>query len=317
MFPCRRLTALLLIAVLVGCGGTEPEMLVPAADPGILPTIGEAATLDLGTWNLEWFGDPGNGPADEGLQVTNIGRVLAASEVDIWAVQEVVGEAHFQSLVAGLPGFSGLLANDPRVVRGPAYYNGFGGNEQKVGLIFREAAVEIVSAAVVLTESDDEFAGRPPLEVRFRVRLGGVSEEIVVLALHAKAGAGEADYLRRQGAADALKLYLDTVHPSTPVAVLGDFNDDMDVSIFGGNPPPYLGLLSDSASYRVPTLAISEAGVASTVNYPDVVDHHLVTDELWSRYIVGSAAALRFGNVIEDYGETTSDHYPVVSRYRF
>lgn len=303
---------------LAACGGAEPETLVPRAGEEIrLPTVGRPETLDLGTWNLEWFGDPGNGPDDEGIQLANIGRVLAASEVDIWAVQEIVGEAHFQNLVDRLPGFSGLLANDRRVDGGAAHYNDFGGNEQKVGLIFRDAAVELISARVVLTENDHEFAGRPPLEVRLGVKLGATAQEVVVLALHAKAGAREADYLRRRAGAHALKDHLDAVHPSTAVAVLGDFNDDMDVSIFGGNPPPYLPLLTDTASYQVPTLAISESGVASTVNYPDVVDHHLVTDELWARYIPGSSAVLPLGSAIERYGETTSDHYPVVSRYRF
>ena len=36
-----------------------------------VPGKGSATTLDIASWNIEWFGDTGNGPSNETLQLQN------------------------------------------------------------------------------------------------------------------------------------------------------------------------------------------------------------------------------------------------------
>lgn len=312
-------TLLLLLAA--GCGGsggpdapTGPEPEEPILAP--LPALGADGTLELGTWNLEWFGDPGNGPDDEARQLRRVAHVLRDLEVDVWSVQEVVGPDHFRALLDSVPGYAGFLADDPSVDGGAAFYSDFGGNELKVGLVYRASEVRVDSARVILREEDHAFAGRPPVEVHLTMGAGGAERPLVVVLLHAKAGAGADDRARRETGAAALKAYLDGTFPDAAVAVLGDFNDDVDESIRAGAPSPYRTFVEDGAAYRFLTASLSAADASSTVFYSDVIDHHLATDELAADFVPGSAVVVPADAHVPEYGETTSDHYPVVTVFR-
>jgi hypothetical protein len=319
----RSLPSLLVAATVLAAGachsttapGTPLALQARATAVTAVPVLGTDSTLEVGSWNLEWFGDPGNGPDDEDRQLENIRTVIDGLDMDLWSVQEVVDEDHFTRLLDALPAYDGFLANDPFVADGPAYYNDFGGNELKVGLLYRPSVVTIDSARVILTENDHHFAGRPPVKVHLSVHERADPVELVVVLLHAKAGARSDDRDRRETGANALKAYLDTRYPDRRVMVVGDFNDDVDTSITRGEPSPYRSFIDDAASYLFPTAELSAAGVTSTVFYSDVIDHHLVTDELAADYVPGSAHAFPGELYLDDYGETTTDHYPILVRY--
>ncbi len=276
-----------------------------------IPALGDSATLDIGCWNVEWFGSPEFDPADDALQLTRVTATLRALRLDVYGLVEVVAAGPFRALVNSLPGYAGVLASDASVRGGAAAYEGW---EQKPALVYRTAAVELDSARVVLADHDEEFAGRPPLEAHLRITVGGVTERLVVLVVHMKAGAGTGDRDRRQVAAAALKAYLDGHFPADRVLVIGDFNDDVDASIAGGA-SPYAAFIADTTRWRVPTAALSAAGISSTTGYPDMIDHQLWSDEAWAGYVPGSAAVVPLDDWIPDYGATTSDHFPVVARY--
>ncbi len=317
----RLLPSLLLLASLAAsCGrtpeepaGPEPEPgPVPPAEPIVIPPRGMDATLDLGTWNLQWFGSSSNGPSNESLQLSNVRDVIAGSDLDIWGLVEVVGSSRFQTLVSELPGYAGLLANDPSVKDGAFYYSI---NEQKVGLLYKTSLASVVSARLILTSHDSDFAGRPPLEVLMRVSLNDHTEDLVVIALHAKAFNDEAAWLRRSNASQALHAYLDSTWPSTKVMVLGDWNDDVDTSITPGMASPYQNFVDDSLDYSFPTRSLSDSLISTTLSYPDAIDHQLVSNELQVDYVSGSVEAYRVDSYIPNYRNTTSDHLPVLSRY--
>jgi hypothetical protein len=87
------------------------------------------------------------------------------------------------------------------------------------------------------------------------------------------------------------------------------------------NASPFTNFLEDPDHYRFITQGLG-AGARTTVAYPSVIDHHLVSDELFGSYLDGSVHVERPdqpGHVpyIPEYGRTTSDHYPTVARYRF
>lgn len=312
------------LTMLAGCkvltdvpGAEQAASIRPIPRYATVPAQGTASSLDIGNWNIEWFGDPANGPTNDALQVTNVRDVIAGADLDIWGFQEVVDTVEWNQLKGGLTGYSGILANEPIVVNGPAYYSGFSNTEQKVAIMYKSSIATLVGAKIILTANDYDFAGRPPMEVTLRVTLNGVTENLVFIVLHNKCCSDETSWQRRQNASVALKNYLDTTYPTQKVWVIGDWNDDTDVSITPGMATPWANFLSDPARYTFPTKALSDAGISSSVGYPDFIDHQLFTNETGATYIASSASILRADNYITNYGTTTSDHYPVYSRYDF
>lgn len=291
----------------------------PDAAPGEssgVPARGTATTLDIASWNIEWLGDTSHGPTNEALQLSNARDVIGGTDFDLWGLAEIVTTAQLDSLLDQLPGYDGFLANDARVVGGPAYYSDFGNLEQKVGLLYKASIFSVVGASVILTQEDHAFAGRPPLEVTLRASLGGATQDMVVIVMHAKCCADLDSYQRRVDASNALKAYLDATYPAQKVWVIGDWNDDLATSITSGQPSPYQNFVADGARYTVETETLSSANVGSTVSFSSMIDHHMASDEAAATYVAGSVEVYRVDTYVPSYGSTTSDHYPVLSRYR-
>ena len=307
-------------ALLGACESVPPTAasLAPPPAPRLatVPAQGSASTLDIGNWNIEWYGDAANGPSNESLQQSNVRDVIAGADLDIWGLAEVVTKSAFDTLVARLPGYAGLLANDPAVVNGPQYYSDFSNAEQKVALVYKTSIATVRSAQIILTQNDYDFAGRPPMEVKLGVTLNGATEDLVVIVLHMKSGADGTSWQRRQNAGIALKNYLDATYPTQKVIVIGDWNDDVDTSILAGSPTPFANFVSDNARYNFPAKVLSDAGGTSEVNYAgSLIDQQLLTNELLADYVAGSVEVFRADQYIASYGTSTTDHYPVLSRY--
>ncbi|RKH55817.1 hypothetical protein D7W81_35425 [Corallococcus aberystwythensis] len=144
------------------------------------------------------------------------------------------------------------------------------------------------------------------------------------MVLHMKAYADSPSYARRQGAAACLKDYMDTSLPTQNVMVLGDWNDDVDESIYylpaqypdpaKPAPSPYANLVNDPARYKFLTQPLSESGERSTVSNSQFIDHQLVTNEL-AKYYVAPTKVIKPG--VANYKNTTSDHYPIFSQFNF
>ncbi len=283
----------------------------------VVPAKGSSSTLDIASWNIEWFGDTANGPTNESLQLQNARAVIAGADMDIWGVAEIVSLAQWNSLKAQLPGYAGFIAKEPNVINGAAFYSGFNNAEQNVGILYKTSVATVTDARVILTANDFDFGGRPPLQVTLRVMINGTIENIVVIVLHAKCCSDSASWTRRRNAANALKSYLDTNFPTQKVWVIGDFNDDVDASITPGSASPYANFVNDAARYRFPTKALSDSGTPSTTSFPDTIDHHLNSNEANASYIAGSVEAFRVDQFISNYDATTSDHFPVLTRYTF
>ena len=274
-------------------------------------TIDGGIALTVGCWNLNWFADPAQpdggylGPRDNSLQATNVLTALRAKpDVDLWGIEEIVGTTEFSQVVAGLPGFAVLYATD--VQAGTFYYSA---TEQKVALLYRTAKVTVVSARLILTTASYDFAGRPPLEVL--VNVGG--KQFYVIVMHMKALADLDGYTRRGASAVDLKDYLDTTHPTDKVMVIGDWNDDVDVSTYMSSPTPFANFVTDSTHYKFGTKELSDANRRTTASFSATIDHQMFNNALFTSYVTGSAAVIIPS--ITNYASTTSDHYQVTTRY--
>ncbi len=311
----RAVPVLLFLIAVAACSPSDDA----SRSTGAVPSAGEVraassatGTLEIASWNIEWFGDPGNGPSNEAQQAQNARDVIVSTDAEIWGVAEIVDEAQWDRLKAELPAYDGVLANARAVSgRGAAYT----ATEQKVGILFKRDVASMVRARLILQQSDRDFAGRPPLEVTFRVTMNGVSEELVCIVLHMKARQDEESWSRRASASRALKRYLDDTYPSQRVIVMGDWNDGVTRSITIGKPSPFAPFMNDTARYHFVTHSLDARGVSSTVGNRSMVDHHLVSNELAADELANSARVLTKFRTVRDFRRSTSDHYPVLSQY--
>ena len=80
----------------------------------------------------------------------------------------------------------------------------------------------------------------------------------------------------------------------------------------------YSSFTTDNVNFFSPTLALSLAGKKSTVSYNDVIDHVMLSNEMQPYYLPSTANILTdVASLISNYGKTTTDHYPVFTRYQF
>ncbi len=301
----------------------------------------KSQTLDITTYNLEFFGtdvkDTGGtefGPIDDALQVTNVTTVLQNIGADIFAVQEVADDAAFNQLVSNLPGFSGMLANkwsysfDPPDANFPP---------QKIGFIYNSSTVQLVNSRVMFSQLYDAVragnsgllpgypttassfwsSGRLPFMATFDVTIGGLTKRVRVVNIHAKSGSAAADYNRRKYDVKVLHDSLVANYANDNIILLGDYNDDVDVSIGAPTNPEstYKVFADNTTQFNLLTLAISQTGAFSFPSSSSFLDHLTTSNELTNSYVGNSITVEDPRTYISNYVNTTSDHLPVSARF--
>ena len=293
-------------------------------------SIDPATTLEVVNWNVEWFGSAGFGPTNEHQQEQNVRTILQQMNADIYALSEVVDEARLARVVSELDGYSYVIGNFGSHVNPPDPSGGSVADAQKLAFVYKTSVFSNVTARPFInnqntssTSYNNWSSGRYPFLMSADVTLNCVTKPVSFILVHAKANTSPTNvsYARRQAAAVELHDSLETYFADAHVIVLGDFNDDLDRTITDGINPPvssYKVFTDDHADFFSPTLALSEAGKKSTVSYNDVIDHVMITNDIQPYYIPGSATILTdAANLVNNYGSTTSDHYPVFTRYQF
>lgn len=280
--------------------------------PEVSSTVAADGILEAVTWNIEWYGSDANGPDDELKQTKNILQITDSLRADLYALQEISNQRSLDSLTKYMSGYKGFVAN---------YIN----YNQRMAFLYNTEAIDSVSSGA-LTEGQDEYdwaSGRFPLYFSFNYKYQGNIILIYALVIHGKANTGnsqekEEAYNRRKRAAESLYAYLQSERPEVHILILGDFNDDVDVTIYNGiSPSPYQDFLTNEESFRAVTKPISENGESSYLagNYTDLIDHIIISDELFTNYSSGSAEIFKADSFIENYVSTTSDHLPVWAKF--
>lgn len=297
-------------------------------------TYDAAKTLEVVNWNLEWFGSTvtGQGPTDVELQQTNVTAVLRALAADVYALQEVVDTVRLRNLTTTLSAQSGVPYSYKI-----ADFGSYGDNAadpdyagtQKLAFIYRRDVVRptLFQGLLRCTQAQDCPAfsawasGRFPYLMAADVTLDGVTKRVNFVGIHAKANFSASsanDYARRKEGAELLKTYLDTAYPNANTLILGDYNDVLNGTIATGVTPAvssYNAFVADP-NYVALTLPLANAGAQSTVGFGTVIDNVLATKPMATYYISGSAAIrtdLAAG--VASYATTTTDHYPVFTRF--
>lgn len=274
-----------------------------------IPAIGRPKELEIGNWNIEWFGktSPGFGPANDSLQQVLVKNVLKSSDVDIWILCEVSDTAAYNKLMRGLPEYSGLLAN---------YFP-----EQKTAILYNNSLFSSINTQLLGTSNKDSFStGRYPLKTTLVSQNFYPFDSIDVIAVHLKANTGSDSlktvaYNSRKRSAEWLKAYTYKQSAERKYIIAGDWNDDLDVSIYKQLPTPLAPLKYESNQGAFVTERLSVYKIPTTASYPDAIDHQFASGSLHRYYTKDSAFAWRIDQIISNYASNCSDHFPVISRY--
>ncbi len=272
-----------------------------------IPQVGQTYTLEIANWNLEWFGKttPGFGPSDDVKQQALVLKTIQSADIDIWALCEVSEKKAFDSMMLKLPKYQSVLAN---------YLP-----EQKTALLFSKNLFTFLDSKLLGTENKDSFSTlRFPLEVRLlpKNNIGIDTLRIIVLHLKANTGTDSAKmvaYNSRKRSADWLKMYLNSLPKNNFSMVVGDWNDDLDFSIFNNLPSPFVKLQSAGFNYQFLTKKFTDNGKGTTTGYPDPIDHQLASSSLALKHKTDSSFVWQIEQFISNYASTCSDHYPVYS----
>lgn len=293
----RLLLALALAVALGGCSSTDPDR--DASPDG--DADGDADGDDGGggdealrvmTWNVENF------PKASGT-VEAVAEIATGIEPDVLALQEVAEPSAFEQLLAAMPGYGGLLNDDP-------------GAFTRVGLVYRESHIEVLQSATIFGDNSSAFP-RPPLVATLRTRSAGEAHDLVVVVVHLKANLDDESEARRRTACEQLEGWISAQVErggETDFVVLGDWNDELT------DPPAsqvFTAFLDYPEEYSFLTMDLAEAGEHSYIPFRSFLDHLLVTASALELYGEGRTSVLHLEELVPGYEGTVSDHRPVLA----
>ncbi len=296
-------------------------------------SIDPATTLEVVNWNIEWFGSTAEGPSNEALQEQNVKTILESVGADVYALLEIVSEEKLASVVSQMPGYAYVISNYGSHTNTTANPPGALASAQKMAMIYKTSVLSNITTAPLLSQGINSAAdltnpaynywasGRFPYMVSADVTLNCITKNIKFILVHAKANTSPTatSYERRKKGADTLNFLLNQSYANDNIIILGDYNDDLDQSITAGfTVTSWSSFVNDADNFEPVTLPLSLAGKKSTVSYNDVIDHVTISNELESYYMPATANILTdVSSLVTNYGNTTSDHYPVFTRYKF
>ncbi|MDR0413863.1 MAG: endonuclease/exonuclease/phosphatase family protein [Prevotellaceae bacterium] len=262
--------------------------------------------LKVATFNAEWLGCPNNGPEDKSLQMRNVATIISRMDADIVGLQEIVDNP--------TKSIDTVLAHLGSTWGGYVLPHSKASCAQSEAVIYKKNRITLVGTPLLLSNAGDRNAwssGRYPVEFNFDVSADNRNIPITIINLHAKAFSDATSYERRVKASQGLKTLLDgSSYSAQNLIVLGDFNDDIDVSTYKKSTSPYKNFVDDSINYRFLTTSIS-ASIS-------LIDHIMISSNLFPYYKPGSTQReVDVANSVPSYSSTTSDHLPVSAVFAF
>lgn len=304
---------------------------VPTSQPFANQTadISIDKTLDVVTWNIEWFGSTGNGPSDEAQQLNNVKRTIDSLKADLFVLVEVSNPTAFDNLLTRIPNYKGVCST--------AFSAGATANDaQRVCFVYKATDLSLVSTKILLRNTTpiniypdtfDRFwaSGRLPFMGTFDVNISGAKSRINVVGIHARANTGsdgatrEKIFQQRKIDVEVLKDSLDKYYEKEAIIIAGDYNDDLDENVIVGistTNSSYKKFVDDSQNWFPITKNLSEKNYRSYITESNVIDHIMVSNELKDMYLKNSETIALPFTYIPNYLNTTSDHLPVLTRFR-
>ena len=267
-------------------------------------SFGDDNSLDIATWNIEWF------PKNNQITINHVTEIINLLELDILAIQEVDDTTMFDQMLDSLPEYTGYYES--------SWFAG-------LAYIYKTGSVEINDIYEIYTTSSYWNAfPRSPMVID--INFMGVN--YFIINNHFKCcGNGIIDFgntsdeeNRRYTAINLIKEYIDTNLSNHKVVVLGDLNDDINEA------PPnnvFQEVLDDSAHYRFADLEIAQGNNSewSFPNWPSHLDHILITDEIFNEINNMKVETIKIDEYLEggwnEFDQNISDHRPVAIKFSF
>lgn len=241
--------------------------------------------LTVVTWNIEHF-------PKSGSTIDAVRDIVLNMNADIIALQEMDDIDAFNTLVAAIDGWEGLL------------YDVRGGIE--LAYLYKPSEITSFSNLTIIFPDDSDAFPRQPVVATVTHKNG---LEVTIINIHLKCcgvtGSNEAN--RREAASKALQEYINTELPNNNVMVVGDWNDDI-------GDGPFDNFLSDSENYLFADIDIANGSTSnwSYPSWPSHLDHILMSGELIDNFV--SSETLTYVNT-GGYQSNVSDHIPVAATF--
>ncbi len=280
-----------------------------AQDVGLPPivadTVSKNRTIDITTWNLEWFGwaDSTRGPFNKNLQRQRVRTIMDTIKADIYALQEVLTDEALASLSDSIVGGYRRIFNSDIP------------SDQKMAYIYNPSTVTPVSTGLAVNGGSQAWAnGRFPLRMTFDIAGG---KRMVVFNIHAKAtdsATAQNDYQRRKTDAETFHAYLRDFYNDSSVVVLGDFNDRLVGTNIDSTLPSCYGVFTnDTQGWKATTLPLEQEGLSSYLGFNrSFIDHIIINRNLVPVYYRAYLESPE--RYLTSYSSTVSDHRPVTLR---
>ena len=121
-------------------------------------TVSRNRTLDITTWNLDWYGyaDTTRGPADKDRQRRSIRQVMDSVGADIYALQEVISQEALDALSDSIQGsYMNIFASDVT-------------SDQKMAYIYNSETITPITSGLAVNGGSEAWAnGRFPFRMTF------------------------------------------------------------------------------------------------------------------------------------------------------
>ncbi|MFN6113107.1 MAG: DUF5689 domain-containing protein [Bacteroidota bacterium] len=284
-----------------------------AQDMGLPPifvdTVSKNRTLDVTTWNLEWFGwaDTTRGPKNKDLQRQRIRVIMDTIKADVYALQEVLSDEALATLSDSISGgYKRFFASDVT-------------SDQKLAYIYNPATITPVSTGLAVNGGARAWGnGRFPYRMTFSFKNqngAGVNEKVVAFNIHAKATSDSTaadDYQRRKTDAETFHEYLNNFYKDSNVIVLGDFNDRLLATTTDSTLPSCYSVFLNDNSWTATTADLERQGLSSYIGFNrGFLDHILIRTPAFMLHRATLESPERY---LTSYSTTVSDHRPVTLR---
>lgn len=272
--------------------------------PIIVDTVNKNRTLDLTTWNLEWYGwaDTTRGPKNKDLQRQRIRTVMDTIKADIYALQEVLTDEALAAVSDSIKGgYKRFLATDVT-------------SEQKLAYIYNPETVTPVSTGLAVNGGARAWGnGRFPFRMTFTAK--NVPFNVVVFNIHAKATSDSTaadDYSRRKTDAETFHEYLNNFYKDSNVIVMGDFNDRLLATTVDSTLPSCYSVFLNDNTWNPTTAEMERQGLSSYLGFNrSFLDHILIRTPGLPFYRSYIETPERY---LTSFSSTVSDHRPVSLR---
>lgn len=279
------------------------------AEAQIIPAKGSDNTLELGNWNLNWFGKTasGFGPSDDSAQFANVDSIITNANIDLWVFSEVCDTNLFNR----------LLSRHQHLGHAYSRYSG----EQKNAIVFDKRLFKLGMVTMLDSGEKENFsAGRYPLYVRLISLTALMPDTLHIIALHLKANVGDdtkkmSAYNSRKKSSEWLADYLSSQLSGKRVIVAGDWNDDLDLSIYNELPSPLTACKSLSPDFIFLTQLLTDNDISTTLGYDNPIDHLLASQLVAQNHIQTSLEVWRLDQIVSEYEQICSDHLPVICKF--